>query len=68
MTGFKEIMSIAGVRSCMMVDRDRLPMKLLFNDKEYILKATHKNGLIMVKNESIDDRPDETKDPRDIDK
>ena len=61
----KDILSIAGVKSATMANEHNLPMLVFFHDKEYIIKSTKNGGLMMVKNELLEERETETKDPRD---
>lgn len=59
MSGIKDIMNLAGVKSCITVDKGNLPMKVLFMNKEYVLKSTANNGLIMVKNAIVEEKQDD---------
>ena len=63
---FKEVMQLSGVKGCISIDRNNLPLKIFFKGKDYIIKATSKDGLMMMKDEVIDDREMETQDPRDL--
>ena len=58
MTAFKDIMNLAGIRSCQTIEKNKLPMKLLYGDKEYIIKATNNDRLVMVKNETMESKED----------
>lgn len=62
MSIFKLTMKLNGYKTD--VERSNLPIEINFNEKNYVIKATKKNKLIMTKDEDYGERETITIDPR----